>query len=356
MTQDEIDAVFHPERPVTKRGLLVGREQEVQRTVTRLRTAGGHVLISGHRGIGKTSIARVAENILRVQNPSLVVEYVQCDSSTTFSYLAECLLVHCGPDVVPAVSNSPARAAKALANLKGFLLIDEVDRLRDQERTLLGEFMKALSDLAATFSICVVGIARTAADIFAGHLSVHRCLNEVHVGRLLIIDISKLVDDGFRALKQLVRGDVVQDISKLSQGFPSNAVAICRNAVECLLRAPSLELGPIEFRSGLRHLLEERGAAPMEILQRIYSDMGSDLRRILLVTAGFLETEEFSADRMYTTAATQVRLDRQSFDDIVMGLCLEGPEKVFDMTRPGILRFADPRMPMVVSITEYLRS
>jgi len=355
MNQSEIDEVFHPERPVTSQNLLFGRDVEVKKTLARLSISGGHVLISGHRGIGKTSIARVAESILRSQTPGAVFGFVSCDSTTRFSYLSEYMLDKAGRRFSTDIINSPARAAEIVAKLIGFLLIDEVDKLKEEQRGLLGEFMKQLSDQSTTFNICLVGIAQTATDIFASHLSVHRCLNEVHVKKLLRPDIVELVHRGFATLQQKVVDQIVVDIAQLSQGFPSNAVVICRHAAESLLNLPAAELGVSQFRRGLQLLQEERGAAPLEVLRRMRSEDDYDSKYWIIRAGGLLEAEEFSDEQLYNETQKLHLVDRASFESFCLGLCLDGVEKIFDMVRPGIYRFTDPRMPMVVSIEDYLR-
>lgn len=355
MQQADIDRVFHPERPVTKRGLLVGREEEVTQAIARLSTGGSHVLICGHRGIGKTSLARVVESILIAKDPNYVVQSLSCDTTTRFQVIAEILAIRANISLPPALIGSPAIAAEYLGKVNGFLLIDEIDRLAPPERVLLAEFMKALSDRAAAFSVCVVGIARTALDIFSGHLSVHRCLNEIYVKQLPKAEIARLVDDGFTLLGLRVRADVVIDIARLSQGFPSNAVAICRHSAEGLLETSSAQLSPELFRRGLRLLLKERGAAPSEIVQRVLRGEHLAEKRAILLAASSLEQEEFSENELLAATRRRITINAELFETLCLGFCIEGIEKVFDILVPGLYRFSDPRMSMVVDINEYLR-
>jgi type II secretory pathway predicted ATPase ExeA len=356
MKQDEIDRVFHPERPVLKRGFLVGRDNEVDETLKRLGTAGGHVLICGHRGIGKTSIARVAETALRTKDAKLVFSYVSCDSTTRFLDITTAIFEKTSAADWKGACHSPSRSAQLLVETNGFVLIDELDRLAQSEREPLSEFMKALSDGAAKFSVCVVGIARTATDLFASHLSVHRCLNEVHVAQLSRPDVGKLVDQGFSALGQVVRADSVIDIARLSQGFPSNAVAICRHVAEELLDRDSKSIGPREISLGLERLLVVRGGAPTLVLRRVLTGPDEELKRQMLLAASSIETEEFSDAEFYATTRKRIKLDRDSFDAWSLGFCIEGPEKVLEIVVPGVFRFSDPRMSMIIGVNDYLRS
>lgn len=355
MQQSDIDDVFHPERPVTKRGLLIGRDAEVELAIARLGTAGGHVLICGHRGIGKTSIARVVEAALSAKDPLFFAQYFSCDSKSTFQVIAEILALRARISLPPSLVGSPSIAADYLSSISGFLLLDEIDRLALTERTLLAEFMKALSDRAARFAVCVVGIARTANDIFEGHLSVHRCLNEIHVRQLPKSQIARLVDERFSLLRLKVRADIVIDIARLSQGFPSNAIAICRHCAEGLLQSSTTELGPELFRKGLRLLLKERGQAPSDVLLRVLRGDNLDEKRAILLGASSLEQEEFSDTDLLAAARRRTAVSDELFDALTLGLCIEGIEKVFDIIVPGLFRFSDPRMSMIVDITEYLR-
>jgi Cdc6-like AAA superfamily ATPase len=355
MHQALIDSVFHPESPVTELLSLVGREREVGRAVKRLATHGGHVLISGNRGIGKTSIAKVAEGVLKRASDGYTAHYLECGVTTKFHQIAE----ECAFNT-PGLSSSslpvaPARLAAAFSSARGFLLLDEVDRLKESERGELSEFMKALSDRSALFSVCVVGIARTATDLFAGHLSVHRCLNEINVRKLEAQEIEQIVVDGFSRLECKVLPAILQDVAHLSRGYPSTAVLLCRHAAESLARSGRRVLEQLDFKSGLRDLLEERGTATQDILARFAMQDRLRHKQSIMFAAGLLERDEFTFEELLLESLKRVVVDKGVFENICIGFCINGPERIFDNPATNILRFSDPRVPIMLRVMEYLR-
>lgn len=354
LDQRTIDAVFHPERPVTEPSQLIGRDTELEIAVARLSTAGGHLLLFGHRGIGKTSIAKVAEFVLRLEHPGLVVKAISCDSRMDFLDITSACIANTDISMSDGELRSPVKSAEVISTLRGFLIIDEIDRLRPDQRTLLSEFMKTLSDKATTFCLCAVGIAQTATEIFHGHLSIHRCLNEIHVKQLDGSTIAKIVDTGFDSLKQAIDAQVVVDIARLSLGFPSNAVLICRYVAEGVMRLPIPIISANELRRGLKRLLLERGTTSRELLRHISSNDKNLHKSSLLLSAALIKREDFTYDELYQETRNRCSIDRRTFDNICLGFCLDGPEHVFDNFRPNVLRFSDPRLPMMLFIERFL--
>lgn len=354
MNRQSIDAVFHPERPVADPSQLVGRNEEVQLTVDRLSTSGGHVLLYGHRGIGKTSIAQVADVTLRKDHPHLLVRSMSCDVQTDFLSIAATCLEGTAHAENREVHRSPVRVADLVFDRRGFLIIDELDRLGKNERSLLGDFLKRLSDRGASFSVCAVGIAQTAAELFSGHPSVSRCLNEIDVQRLPERRLAEIVEIGFITLHQRVRVDVVEDIARLSLGFPSNTVLICRYIAEGAIRAPTGMIGPEELRRGLLRLLSERGRSTADLLSYLAHSPRGALKRSVLLAGTMLKLEEFTTDQLFDATRDQCSIERKVFENLWVGMCMDGPEYAFDNVRPSVIRFRDPRFPLMLLVSEFV--
>jgi len=355
MSLERINQVFHPERPVVKKGLLFGRIAEVAKTVAHLETIGGHVLLCGQRGIGKTSIARVAEAHLREKYASVVVAYITCDQRITFDRIislifAEAKLSNIVIDQVP-----PSFVAAALSEVEGFLLIDEAERLAQADRLLIAELMKCLSDRSAKFSICVIGVARTALDLFHQHLSVQRCLNEVPIRGLQKRDIQALIEDGFSALEQKIRPDAVLDIVRLSRGFPAYAVAICHKLALTVHLSQRSMATPVDLCDTLEEYLQANGASAFSVLKRVLAVGAKEAKRDLLLASSYVEDDEFTLDQISAYAVQFTDGSRELTDDLMTELCIDGPTKVFDIVVPGIYAFNNPRMPMIVQAYDFIQ-
>jgi ATPase family protein associated with various cellular activities (AAA) len=351
MSTTILDSVF-PTGPVRKRGLLVGRDTEVDRAVTLLSASATHLLMCGLRGIGKTSIARVAEVILREGDPLARVDYKQCGSRTTYVSLLEDVLKHLGVIRYRALV-SPAEVADRLASASGFLLIDEFDRLAQEDRRLVAELMKALSDCGSRFAICAVGVAATALDLFDEHPSVARCLTELPVKILAKNDIQTIATNGFQALGLAVREDLLLDIARLSRGFPAHVVLLCRYTAEYAMNSSTKKIEPRELRAALGNLLREKGAAAREAFLRATSGSAGDKARLVLRAAASLTSDEFTEDELAETARFY-GVSREQVKVTSIDCTARTPNQIFDVIRANTYRFRDPRMPWIILITEYL--
>jgi len=355
MSLERINQVFHPERPVVKKGLLFGRTTEVAKTVAHLETVGGHVLLCGQRGIGKTSIARVAEALLREKHGSVVVAYVTCDQRISFDRIigmifAEAKLGNIAIDQVP-----PSFVAAALSEVEGFVLIDEAERLAHADRLLIAELMKCLSDHSAKFSVCVIGVARTALDLFHQHPSVQRCLNEIPIRGLQKRDIQALIEDGFAALEQKIRPDTVLDIVRLSRGFPAYAVAICHHLAQTVHTSQKSTASPTDLCDALEEYLRGNGAGAFAVLRRVLAVGERGAKRDLLLASSYIDDDEFTLEQISASAVQFTDGTREPTDAMLTDLCIDGPTKVFDIVVPGIYTFNNPRMSMIIQAHDFVQ-
>src|SRR5690606_2800557 len=181
--------VFTPHRPVNSLDLFFGREREVKAVIEQINTPGQHSLLYGERGVGKSSLAAIASELLLSKLIKGQLHYIRCDSGSSFTSLLRKPLAEVGVDISvsqtgttttsggkaklklpiaeagmgvdtehseiregPSGQVSPSFAAEALTQSPGLLVIDEADVLHDTEdRLLLSEFIKQLSDRNAQF-------------------------------------------------------------------------------------------------------------------------------------------------------------------------------------------------------------
>lgn len=375
MSFEHINQVFHPERPVLKRGLLFGRSKEVATVVNHLETSGGHVLLCGHRGIGKTSIARVAESVLREnfsaarravdpanriststrgRDSEIVARYITCDHRVTFDSIAGMILSDAKIGNVATDSISPSFLATLLSSVEGFALIDEAERLSSQDRVLIAELMKCLSDNSATFSICVVGVARTAIELFHQHPSIQRCLNEIPVRPLGRKDSQKLIEEGFASLGLIIRPDTVLDIVRLARGFPAYVVALCSSLAQYVLSNGRPEAKPDELRLALRDYLEGNGAGAYAVYKRAIAFDSNGVRRKLLLASSLVDDDEFTLEAIMAQLQGRYDLSADQSEEIIYDLSIDGPAKIFDIVIPRLYMFNNPRMPMIVQAVAYV--
>mgnify|MGYP000887924624 CR=1 FL=1 len=76
--------VFRPSAPVDDAELFAGRNHELFSVIEAIQSAGQHAVIYGERGVGKTSLARIAIQ-LASEDTDLVAVRINCDGQDTFS-------------------------------------------------------------------------------------------------------------------------------------------------------------------------------------------------------------------------------------------------------------------------------
>jgi hypothetical protein len=232
--RSKIRTIFTPHTPIRSLDLFFGRQKEVGALIEHLNTPGQHALLFGDRGVGKSSLANIASELLLKDFVAGDLYQKRCDSTDTFVSVVEGPLQAVGIDVneaarthtkeegggaslgipgagaklkstssrsvtfaTPRELASPSWVASKLADLDGLFLIDEVDALANaRDRHLLAELVKQLSDNGSKLKVLLVGIAETGADLMAGHPSVNRCLKETRLKRMSDDELRSIIEGG----------------------------------------------------------------------------------------------------------------------------------------------------------------
>ncbi len=250
---------FNPKQPISDPEFLSGRTNEIDLCIDQLMAKGGHVLIYGDRGVGKSSIGYVLASIFpKINEFSDYKTYMRrCDGLDTIQTIFSGPLRDLGVDVtvlsqrnsqedevekkaklggvaamgigVASVSlNGGAESsskksvssatthisahdladqaswiAEVISEHKGLLFIDEMERIGDDSvKFKIATIIKHVSDNPrAKFKFLLAGIAQNAAELTANHPSVQRCLAEVQLGRLEVRDIMKILELGEKYVK-----------------------------------------------------------------------------------------------------------------------------------------------------------
>lgn len=177
-----IREIFTPHRPIQSMDLFFGRQKEVQKIIEQVNTPGQHSLLYGERGVGKSSLANIATNLLISKLIRGKLYTKRCDSQDTFlSILAEPLTdfgieISLGstseahkqggraglkiPIADAGISSertttktytsqalTPSTVSAFLQSRHGLLYIDEIDRIKNiEDKYALAELIKLLSD------------------------------------------------------------------------------------------------------------------------------------------------------------------------------------------------------------------
>jgi energy-coupling factor transporter ATP-binding protein EcfA2 len=266
-----LKSIFRPSAPTEDRALFKGRDVELQQTLSAIQSPGQHVVIYGERGVGKTSLAKVAREVFlsSVGRENGLAVRIQCGSDDDFistwkklsPRLEEELSTWSDDDSrialnkeVAKVNNlvslnraTPDSASRALSLLGNripiIVVLDEFDRIVDRDaRRLFADMIKTASDDQIKCTILIVGIADDVEDLVLGHRSIERAIREIRVPRMQATDLSQLITDGFRLLAErtgrniALDPSVVSTIVKLSEGFPYYTHLLAESVGEVTIR------------------------------------------------------------------------------------------------------------------------
>lgn len=382
-----VRAVFTPHQPVSQSTLLFGRTEEVRGLVETLNTPGQHVLLYGDRGVGKSSLANVVADVVRVAMGRTVYRK-RCDSQDTFETIVQAPLKAVGADLTltglsttdnirmsgalrggplsaggessqevlatytATGSLSPSTVAQALRNLDALLVVDEADAIASgDDRRKLAELIKHLSDEGSAFKIMVVGIAATGGELTAAHPSVQRCLRETKLRRMRDAELEEIVTSGASALKLNFATEVTHSIVRLSAGYPHFTHLLALKCAEEAITRGRHEIRHEHLRDAMQLALTDAEGT----LRRVYADSvrsASDMYRVILVAAASLTDEEFGSSELRDAieSRTSEPISQGSLNNYFQRLVSRDGTTILRRTGQGYYRFEDPRMPSYVRI------
>lgn len=385
---------FTPHLPISDKDLLIGRQTEVGSIASALNTPGLHVVVFGERGVGKSSLTKVAlSEILRSRKSTLVEK--RCDSTDTFEsvfrFVFERLGIQPKPGKVvrqkenkwtvtggnaqlaqaqtaetegdakttefvgPAIT--PSDAANELCGLDAVVIVDEADALRgNADRGQLAETIKLLSDARSTLKIIVVGIAETCAALLNGHPSVQRNLREIHLRVISDPDIEQIIRRGAQRHSLLFENDVISRVVEMANGYPyfahllglkcaESAIADGRDHIDIEGLYQACGVAASEAEASLRKQYESATSSYQTDAYAIVLRGAADLSKKRTFTAGDLR------DRYATHTGTKI--SAQQLNAYLGRLADDDDSKVLKRVQKGIYRFSDPRMASYVMLRNF---
>jgi Cdc6-like AAA superfamily ATPase len=386
--ESRVRDVFTPHRPVQSIDLFFGRQNEVQKILEQINTPGQHALMYGDRGVGKSSLANIATQVLisRIITGKLYSKW--CDSNDSFQTVLFPVLTDFGVEIdleslskevrqhgkaglkIPIAEAgvgseratrktykpqqyTPSIVADFLRDKQGLLYIDEADRISSvEDKIALAELIKLLSDNGSDFKILIVGVAETAEELTGGHPSVVRCLKETRLPRMSDAELRLIITEGSDLVGIEFDESVVKSIVHLSSGYPhfthllalkcaEEAVATAIKVVDkpCLVRAMRLAVEDAE--STLRRIYNEA--------TRSY---GTEMYNCVLRAAAKLGRSEFPATRLRQAVdgVTGESITQGKLNSYLQRLVSDDYSRVLHRCSKGIYKFSDPRMPSFILI------
>lgn len=392
--KSKVREIFTPHTPVNEIEHLFGREQDIRRMISFINIPGQHILIYGDRGVGKTSLAKATCSLIlgKISGSSFLTR--SCDSGDTFSSLFIEPLMNVGIDSsinqqtksikqtgkaglsIPVVSagiqserqtdtvhnnslqlDSPSWIAQQLKDYSCIYLIDEVDILTSEiDKHKLSELIKGLSDLNSKFKIIIVGIAKTASELTAGHKSIQRCLKEIHLDRMPNEDIRKIILNGMNNIrpKKIPKDEVVESIVDISSGFPHYTHLICLSCAEIAISKDLSHIEPAIFHEALIEVAMDLESTFSENLSTLLRSTNNPQEyKLILLAASHCQKRDFRsselADKIFQLYGTSI--NSSTLNSRLTKLSnTSNSDNILSKTARACYSFRDPRMPSFVKI------
>ena len=312
--QDQLALIaraFSPSAPVTERSLFSGRQDQLWRLVDVTQQRGQHAIVYGDRGVGKTSLARVAPQI---GQQAALHAYYTCSSDDTFSSIwwevleeivlqeqlapvgfaddggsrpisATQLLGAQSPDQTALSPSNVRRALTALGRqIHVVVTIDEFDRVSDSAtRTLLADTIKALSDASANVTIVLVGVGKTVEELLAEHASVVRSLVQVHMPPMTEQELKGIVDSGMKAAGMAVEEEFTRPLVRLSLGLPHYTHLVAQHGARLAAESGRLQVFADDFSEALDRAMHDVSRSVLEAYHRATGSNRETLYRPVLL-------------------------------------------------------------------------
>lgn len=383
--------IFTPHKPIQSIDLFFGRIQEVRALIEHLNTPGQHALLFGDRGVGKSSLANIASELLLSKLARGNFFQKRCDSTDTFSSIlagplqsigvnlaliekeqskteggkADVGILGFGGGIHTTTQNkykekgsfseaqSPGWVAKQLEKTSGLLLVDELDALKEpSDRHKMAELIKQLSDGASPFKIFLVGIAETGSDLTAGHPSVDRCLRETRLSRMSESELRQVIDEGEKKLNLRFTSQAKTRIVNVSSGYPHFTHLLALKAAEDAIAEQRTEINFTNVEIATRRAVNDSEGRLKRVYNEACRSSGTEEYRHIVCAAAMIGGDQFSASqlRQKYEEIWEKSIQQTSLNNYFNRLVSDGDGTILRRLAKGVYRFNDPRMPSYIRI------
>jgi Cdc6-like AAA superfamily ATPase len=259
--------LFKPKTPIDDDALFAGRLKQISDILDAVYEAGGHAVVFGERGVGKTSLSKIVEKKVAAAIPNLRVIPISCGMSDDFytiwgnafnDFNAQ------GEDVASHFKgkSNPYEVYNALNDLDGskyhIFIFDEFDRVQDKNAvTMMADLMKHFSNHPINVTIIIVGVGNTLVELFGSHESVARCCAQIKMPRMSENELHEIIDNRFDRIKFTLDSEVRNKVTKLSQGLPGYVHLLGQLMLKHAIERKSTHISNEDFEVSLGQALEK---------------------------------------------------------------------------------------------------
>jgi len=290
--------LFKPKTPIDDDKLFAGRISQIEDVLDAIYEDGGHAVIFGERGVGKTSLARILEKKIAPVFSSLnVSEPVSCGEKDDFYTIWGNAFNDFSVGGIDAATyfrdkSNPYAVYNALSDLDQsiyhIIIFDEFDRIEDNNTVvIMADLIKHFSNNPKNITIVIVGVGETLQELFGKHESIHRCCAQIKMPRMSENELKEILSERIPRVGFSIDDKVEKKIVKLSQGLPGYVHLLGQLCLEAAINRRSTRIDIGDFKKALQSALEKADYLTRQDYYKAISSSKSDnkYKEVLLACA-----------------------------------------------------------------------
>lgn len=304
--------VFAPSSPVQSKKLFAGRLQELERVISSLEDKRSHVIIYGHRGWGKSSLANTVAEI--AQEARYLVVSAACGAQASFSemfrsFLSEIPLLY--DREMTSAGHDPEQSSffdhllpegdftakqltdvmERLTSTRVIMVLDEYDRIQNEDFKLaITETIKNFSDHAIRAQLMIVGVADTQDQLVGLNPSIRRNITGVQLRLMTADEALALIEIGEEISGIKFDQKSKAKILELSHLTPYNLKLLCLHAAQNALSRRASTVSQEDALVAARRAEDDSAALLQDQQLELLGEQCSDAKRRLLFAMSVAST------------------------------------------------------------------
>lgn len=329
--------VFSPAAPINKLDLFAGRLKQIEKVSDAINTRGQHAVIFGERGVGKTSLANILQDMLVSQGVLVVKVNCQDDNyqGAWRKAFAE-ITIDVEEDVMGITSRKKINAFTADRLFEGefgpgevrrffqrvynsqevVTIFDEFDRLLNgKTQRLFADTIKDLSDNSIPTTLVMVGVAGDVDDLIKEHASIDRALVQVQMPRMPGSELTDIMKKALGSLAMTIQPDGMDLVVLLSQGLPHYTHLLGKESAIATLKEGRTKISLADVRKGIKNAVENSMESVQNSYQKaIRSQRKETLFREVLLACALAEVDDQGYFASADVRAPLCKITGKSYD------------------------------------------
>jgi Cdc6-like AAA superfamily ATPase len=326
----EAEQLFTPGTAIKEQELFAGRQEQITKLAQRIRLSGGHAVIYGERGVGKSSLVNIFRYVADA-SPSRV-QYIRVaatdgdDYNALFVKIFKRMTLEEGErrtrlsDLYEGKQITPDDVLLEFENFSSatvpIIVIDEFDRLKDhQAKTLVSDTVKLISDEAINATFFIVGVSDAVEELLHGHESIGRALSQVEMPRMSDSEIIDIINRRLKRAGIKITSDAIWDCVFICKGLPHYAHLLGLHAMQsvCDRKALIIERRDIEEASR-RALADSNQSIKSGFENAIFSERPDNIFKQVLIACALVQKDSFGRFTAKSVATILSEITGERYD------------------------------------------